>query len=142
MGVTIHQNFLGMLEFHINSKSGLPVYRQILDQIKFYAASGVLETGSKLPSIRALSRSLAVNPSTVVKAYSELEHQGIVENRQGKGAFLIHKGEDTSDEAKREALRGTAREVWIQADQLGASETLVREVFEQEFEETRKKKKK
>jgi GntR family transcriptional regulator len=67
----------------IDPHSGVPVYRQMIDQIRFQIASGLLEPGAELPSTRALSQQLGVNPMTVSKAYSLLEKEGIVERRPG-----------------------------------------------------------
>ena len=76
------------LFYHIDVYSGLPVYRQLMDQTKHYIASGTLLLGDQLPSIRELSTRLSINPATIVKAYSELQTSGVVEIKQGKGAFV------------------------------------------------------
>ena len=67
----------------IDHHSGVPVYRQLMDQIKFHIASGLLKPGEKLPATRALSAQLGLNPMTVSKAYGFLEVEGIVERRRG-----------------------------------------------------------
>src|SRR3989441_6895975 len=72
----------------VNYKSGKPVYLQVVDQIKSAAASGALQTGEPLPSIRPLAEELRVNRNTIAKAYTELESQGIIETLPGKGCFL------------------------------------------------------
>jgi len=72
----------------IDFKSGKPVYLQVVDQIRYAAASGGLHPGEPLPSIRPLSEELRVNRNTVAKAYAELESQGIIETIPGKGCFL------------------------------------------------------
>jgi GntR family transcriptional regulator len=72
----------------LNFKSGKPVYLQMVDQIKAAAASGALQPGEPLPSIRPLAEQLRVNRNTVAKAYSELESQGVIETIAGKGCFL------------------------------------------------------
>jgi GntR family transcriptional regulator len=77
-----------MLHFQLSIHSGVPVYRQLMDQIRHYVASGVLAPGDQLPSIRELARFLAVNPTTIVKAYGELAHDGVIEIRHGRGAFV------------------------------------------------------
>ena len=68
----------------IDHHSGVPVYRQLMDQIKFHIASGLLRAGEKLPATRALSAELGVNPMTISKAYGFLEAEGIVERRRGR----------------------------------------------------------
>jgi len=72
----------------LNFKSGKPAYLQIAEQVKYAAASGALRGGDLLPSIRTLAERLRINRNTVAKAYSELEHEGVVEQRQGKGVFV------------------------------------------------------
>ena len=79
--------------FKIDFKSGKPVYLQLVDQIRYAAASGVLRPGEPLPSIRPLAEELRVNRNTISKAYTELESQGIIETIPGKGCFL--KGNNT-----------------------------------------------
>ena len=74
--------------FQIDFKAGKPVYLQLVDQIRYAAASGVLLNGEPLPSIRPLAEELRVNRNTVAKAYAELESQGVIETIPGKGCFL------------------------------------------------------
>ena len=77
--------------FQINFKSGKPSYLQLVDQVKAAAASGALQPGEALPSIRPLAEELRLNRNTVAKAYSELESQGVIETLPGKGSFLDRK---------------------------------------------------
>lgn len=72
----------------IDFKSGMPVYLQVADQIRYAAASGMLRPGEPLPSIRPLAEELRVNRNTIAKAYAELESQGVIETVPGKGCFL------------------------------------------------------
>jgi GntR family transcriptional regulator len=72
----------------VDFKSGKPVYLQLVDQIRYAAASGALRPGESLPSIRPLAEELRVNRNTVAKAYAELESQGVIETIPGKGCFL------------------------------------------------------
>jgi len=72
----------------LNPNSGEPLYLQLMQLIRHAAESGVLRDGDQLPSIRALAEELVVSPNTVVKAYTELEHEGLIELRQGAGAFV------------------------------------------------------
>src|SRR3954463_12404539 len=74
--------------FQINYKSGKPVYLQVVDQVKAAAASGTIQSGEALPSIRPLAEELRVNRNTIAKAYAELESQGVIETIPGKGCFL------------------------------------------------------
>jgi GntR family transcriptional regulator len=72
----------------LNFKSGKPVYLQIVDQVKAAAASGVIQPGEALPSIRPLALELRVNRNTIAKAYAELEHERVIETIAGKGCFV------------------------------------------------------
>ena len=76
------------MRFQLNFKSGKPVYLQLVDQVKAAAASGAVQPGDPLPSIRPLAEELRVNRNTVAKAYSELENQRIIETIAGKGCFI------------------------------------------------------
>ena len=77
-----------MISFTLDPKSGVPIYRQIQDQIRYGIASGRLRPGEQLSTVRALAVDLAVNPNTVIKAYSELERQGVLTTEQGTGTFV------------------------------------------------------
>jgi len=126
-----------MLHLQINPNSGVPVYRQVMDQIRYYVASGLLTPGAQLPSIRSLATSLAVNPTTIVKAYSELRHGGIVEIKQGKGAFVAESGGALSESQLRSALKQLARQLAVEAAQMGASAELVMKVVQEELQKVR-----
>ncbi|HXG55343.1 MAG TPA: GntR family transcriptional regulator [Vicinamibacterales bacterium] len=76
------------MRFHLTFKSGKAVYQQLVDQVKVAAASGVVQPGDPLPSIRPLAEELRVNRNTVAKAYAELESQGVIETVPGKGCFV------------------------------------------------------
>jgi GntR family transcriptional regulator len=79
-----------LIEFKLDPKSGVPFYRQIIDQIRFGISSGSLHVGEQLPTVRALAVELKVNLNTVSKAYKELEIQNIIETQQGTGSFIGH----------------------------------------------------
>src|SRR5260370_5601500 len=88
----------------INFKSGMPVYLQIVDQIKAAAASGALQPGDALPSIRPVAEELRVNRNTVAKAYTELESLGVIETLPGKGCFLKENHSPLKKEIRRKLL--------------------------------------
>jgi GntR family transcriptional regulator len=77
-----------MVEFTLNPSSGVPIYRQIQDQIRLRIASGLLRPGEQLPTVRALAVELSVNPNTVIKAYNELEREKVLTTEQGTGTFV------------------------------------------------------
>ena len=74
--------------FLLDMHSGMPVYRQIIDQVRGAIASGALNAGDQLPTVRQLAVDLAINPNTVVRAYRELELGGLLETHQGTGTFI------------------------------------------------------
>lgn len=88
----------------INFKSGMPIYLQLVDQIKAAAASGALQPGEALPSIRPLAEELRVNRNTVAKAYSELESLGVIETLPGRGCFLKANHSALRKEVRRKLL--------------------------------------
>jgi len=77
--------------FGLNLHSGVPVYRQLIDQVRSGVASGSLIAGDQLPTVRQLAVDLAINPNTVLKAYRELELGGLLETHQGTGTFISQK---------------------------------------------------
>jgi GntR family transcriptional regulator len=79
------------VEFQIDPKSGVPYYRQIIEQVKFAMARGDLKTGTQLPTVRQLAVDLSVNPNTVIRAYKEMEIEGLLETHQGSGTFITNK---------------------------------------------------
>ncbi len=76
------------ISFQLNSDSGVPAYLQLVEQIKQALRMGVLSVGDKLPTVKEVVAEVAINPNTVMKAYRELEHEGLVEGRQGVGTFV------------------------------------------------------
>jgi GntR family transcriptional regulator len=125
-----------MLNLQIDPHSGVPVYRQIMDQVKYCGASGLLKPNSQLPSIRELALALSVNPTTIVKAYNELQHEGVIEMRHGKGAFLAD-APRMRDAQRKQALRRLARQIAVEAVQMDAPTELVVQVVTEEIEAMR-----
>jgi GntR family transcriptional regulator len=111
-----------MILFHLDSKSGVPIYRQIQDQIRYGVASGLLTPGEQLPTVRALAVELSVNPNTVIKAYSELEREGLLATEQGSGTFVS--AEPTAavpDENRQAKLESLCSEFLAHAARYGFS---------------------
>src|SRR6476661_7134905 len=102
----------------INFKSGKPVYLQVVDQIKAAAASGAMQAGEPLPSIRPLAEELRVNRNTVAKAYTELESQGVIESIPGKGCFLKPNNSPLKKEVRRKLLIEDIDQAVVQAHHL------------------------
>ncbi|HEV8541697.1 MAG TPA: GntR family transcriptional regulator [Verrucomicrobiae bacterium] len=121
------------LHFQIDPRSGLPVYRQMIDQIKYYVASGALKPGHQLPSVRELAQQLSVNPTTVVKAYTELQHEEVIQLRHGKGAFVAEPGGGTSEIQKEKVVRRLARQLAVESQQIGADFGFVDRILQDEW---------
>lgn len=113
------------MQLHISASDGIPIYLQIVNQVKYLVASGRLVPGEELPPIRVLAERLLVNPNTVARAYRELEAAGVVEKRRTAGTFVAESG---SPLARRErvkiinerldALLAEARQLGIELEEL------------------------
>jgi GntR family transcriptional regulator len=102
----------------LNFKSGKPVYLQVVDQIKSAAASGVLQPGEPLPSIRPLAEQLRINRNTVSKAYAELESQGVIETLAGKGCFISANNSPFKKQVRQKMLADEIDAAIVQAHHL------------------------
>ena len=121
--------------FQINFKSGKPVYLQLVDQVKAAAASGALQPGEALPSIRPLAEQLRVNRNTIAKAYGELEAQGVIETAHGKGSVLRDTGGlPLRKEAKRRALTESVDEAVVQAHHLQVPRRELLDLVEERYD--------
>jgi GntR family transcriptional regulator len=90
------------MQIHISTADGVPIYQQIVNQVKYLVSSGRLTAGEELPPIRTLAEKLVINPNTVARAYRELEAAGIVEKRRTAGTYVSDQG---SPLARRERLK-------------------------------------
>src|SRR6202008_3270730 len=87
--------------FRTNPSSGVPIYLQLMEQVKHAIETGALRPGDQLPGIRPLAEELVINPNTVAKAYRELEHEGVIELRHGAGAFVAaSRGKKLADKVR------------------------------------------
>jgi GntR family transcriptional regulator len=77
-----------MINFHLDNRSGVPTYLQLAQQVRQAVRLGILGTGDQLPTVKEVVSSLAINPNTVLKAYRELDREGVVEGRRGVGTFV------------------------------------------------------
>jgi GntR family transcriptional regulator len=109
------------MEFQCDTTSRVPIYRQLMDQIRQGVARGRLRPGSRLPSVRVLSRELVVNPNTVARAYTELEREGVLNTRQGLGVFVAEPQAELSAAARRERLSAALDRFLTEAVHLGFS---------------------
>ena len=100
-----------MIVFHISSSSGVPVYLQLVEQVRQALRLGRLQPGDRLPAVREVAAAAAINPNTVLKAYRELEHDGLVEGRHGQGTFVVRSLAGPSPETLAQLGRDLER--WV-----------------------------
>jgi GntR family transcriptional regulator len=119
--------------FRTNPSSGVPIYLQLMEQVKHAIETGALRPGDQLPGIRPLAEELVINPNTVAKAYRDLEHEGVIELRHGAGAFVA--GQARARKAT-DAIRAGQTIVSAAVEKLrarGVSDDEIRRLFEAEL---------
>jgi GntR family transcriptional regulator len=121
--------------FRLNPSSGIPLYLQLMEQVKHAVETGALREGDQLPTIRKVAEELVMNPNTVVRAYRELEHEGVIELRHGSGAYIK---ESAGTRAKVIHKAQAAVQSMIERlASLGLTEEELRRVFENELAQSR-----
>jgi len=116
-----------------NPSSGVPIYLQLMEQVKHAIETGALRPGEQLPSIRPLAEELVVNPNTIAKAYRELEHEGVIELRQGAGAFVSDKAPTKKDADKLRAAQVTVAGAIEKLRSRGVTDEEIRRLVEAEL---------
>ncbi len=101
------------VSFHLRPDSGVPAYLQLVQQIRQAVRMGVLDVGDRLPTVKEVVAELAINPNTVQKAYRELEHEGLVEGRQGVGTFVARRPEGPPPGTQARLARGLHK--WVES---------------------------
>jgi GntR family transcriptional regulator len=107
--------------FRLNAHSGVPVYRQLIDQVLSAAAMGTLRAGDQLPTVRQVAVDLAINPNTVMRAYREMEIRRILDTQQGAGTFIAEQAVVAPQEERERQLAQLAEELVSRAGSLGFS---------------------
>ncbi|MEX1118798.1 MAG: GntR family transcriptional regulator [Terrimicrobiaceae bacterium] len=105
--------------FHLNPSSGVPIYRQMVNQMRERILGGQLSAGEKLPSVRDVSVMSSVNPLTVAKVYQFLEREGLVETRRGTGTFVASRVKTFTAGQRREQLEPLIRQLVAETHHLG-----------------------
>ncbi len=108
-----------MIEFKLDSSTGIPYYRQIIDQIRFGIAFGQLTIGEQLPTVRTMAVDLAINPNTVTKAYKELEIQRVLDTQQGTGTFIGDMKIELSKQERVKKLKSICQQYLTMASAYG-----------------------
>ncbi|HZT77317.1 MAG TPA: GntR family transcriptional regulator [Vicinamibacterales bacterium] len=119
--------------FRPNPSLGVPIYLQLMEQVKHAIETGALRPGDQLPGIRPLAEQLVVNPNTIAKAYRELEHEGVIELRHGAGAFV---SAQARDKKASDRLRAAQTLVGAAVEKLrarGLTDEEIRRLFEAEL---------
>ena len=101
------------ISFQLNAASGVPAYLQLVQQIKQAMRMGILGVGDKLPTVKEVVAEVAINPNTVMKAYWELEHEGLVEGRQGVGTFVSRRPDGPPPGTQARLARSLQK--WVQS---------------------------
>jgi GntR family transcriptional regulator len=123
--------------FRPNPGSGVPIYLQLMEQVRHAVETGALRPGEQLPGIRKVAEELVINPNTVAKAYRELEHEGMVELRQGAGAFIAENG---AGKVQMDRMKKAAPVVEAAIQKLaamGLNEEEIRRLFESRLTQRR-----
>ena len=115
-------------EFRLDLRSGVPVYRQIIDQVMAGIAAGALAGGDQLPTVRQAAVDPSINPNTVVRAYRELEIRGVLETQQGTGTFISHQKVKCDEVERQRRLNQLVGEFVSRAGSAGFT---VRDLLEQ-----------
>jgi GntR family transcriptional regulator len=115
--------------FEINPNSGVPIYRQIVDQVLAMVAGGLLRRGDLLPSVRQVAQGASVNPMTVSKAYSRLEAEGVVRRARGLGMEVLASSQNGTLDERKQQFRETIEPALHRARQLGLNSKQIREVI-------------
>src|ERR671910_2442655 len=122
-----------MLLLKPNPSSGVPLYLQLIEQVKHAIETGALRPGEQLPGIRPLAEELVINPNTVAKAYRELEHEGVIELHQGAGAFVSDSAPSKKDAEKVRAAQAAVAATVDKLRARGVADEDIRVLFESEI---------
>lgn len=106
------------MQIHINTRDGVPIYLQVVSQVKLLVASGRLSAGDELPAIRVLAERLLVNPNTIARAYRELEQAGVVEKRRTAGTFISADGSPLARKERMKILTERVDQMLVEAHQM------------------------
>jgi GntR family transcriptional regulator len=119
--------------FDLQHDSDVPIYEQIVNQITFAVASGALEAGTLIPSVRDLAGRLVINPNTVARAFQELERRGVVTARRGRGMEVTADGPELCRRQRQDHVRGRIREVLREAASSALTAEEIRKLVDAEL---------
>jgi len=119
------------VQIHISANDGVPIYLQIVNQVKYLVACGRLAPGEELPAIRVLAEQLLVNPNTIARAYMELERDGIVAKRHGSGTYVSDAGSPLARKERMKILSERADALLAEAHHLNVDLDVVIDLLKQ-----------
>ena len=122
------------MDIKINTESGVPIYLQIMRQIKLLVVYGSLKPGDQLPSVRDLAIELRINPNTVAKIYRELQHEKIIESKRGEGNYISENVLEPLSKEKHKIIRESLKSFLGQARSFGYTDKEIREIFSEVLE--------
>ena len=123
-----------ILKLFINPYTGIPLYVQVAEQIKKAVITGVIKEGEQLPPVRRLAVELLINPNTIVRAYQELEREGIITTKRGSGTFIAPTAKKLKKEQKEEEITKRIRELLAEARFLELDKEEIKKIFLLELE--------
>ena len=121
------------MQIHITASDGVPIYLQVVNQVKYLVAAGRLKAGEELPPIRTLAEKLVVNPNTIARAYRELEIAGIVEKRRTAGTYVSDQGSPLARRERTKILVDRIDQLLAEADQMDVTLDEVIKLVQQRF---------
>lgn len=125
------------MNLKIDLSSGLPIYLQLIEQIKHYIAIGVLNSEDQLPSVRKLSADLRINPNTIAKAFNIMENEGIVYTRRGEGTFISAGANEGAKESKMDILKSQIEQMVNTANMLNIQKEQVQKMIDEFYKDKR-----
>ncbi len=117
------------MQFFINARSGVPIYKQLEQQIEKGIIGGILQSGDQLPTVREVALQLTINPNTVARAYRELEYRDLIESAQGRGTFIAGDLESPKTEEKERLFRRQLEELLTDARHLNLKTKTIEKIF-------------
>jgi len=121
------------VQIHINARDKVPIYLQVVNQVRYLVASGRLAAGTELPPIRTLAQKLMVNPNTIARAYRELELCGLVEKRRTAGTYVTDSHSPLARKERLKILTERIDQLLAESEQLGISQDTVLQLVKQRY---------
>jgi GntR family transcriptional regulator len=125
------------MHIKVNPDSGIPLYLQIIKQVKYLVACGALKAGDQLPPVRDLAMQLRINPNTVARAYHDLRYEKIITSKWGEGTFISEEVAKIAESEKKKIIAETLDQAIHQATSLGLTKEEITQIFINQLKETK-----